>query len=244
MAKSKKKAGASPTAPEQHRRGYGWSPDLPGPSRSSLFGAAQRAHDAAAESGPSAPVPAGLRSGPVGELHRQLHRSGIRVRPDQAEWQGSHAFPAVYLLQRAGHRRNGRLGRRAQIRDGIKSIGQQGVCPETDWPYVLTEFAVKPPASAYSDAAKNKAISYQRIARTLPQMKGCAAAGYPWVFGFTVYESFESPQVAQTGIVPMPAATEKVLGGHAVLCVGYDDSQRCFIVRNSWARDGASRGIS
>jgi C1A family cysteine protease len=122
----------------------------------------------------------------------------------------------------------------AQIRDGIKSIGQQGVCPETDWPYDISKFTVKPPPQAYTDAAKNKAISYSRVARTLPQMKGCLASGYPWVFGFTVYESFESPQVAQTGIVPMPSSKEQVLGGHAVLCVGYDDSQQRFIVRNSW----------
>jgi C1A family cysteine protease len=65
-------------------------------------------------------------------------------------------------------------------------------------------------------------------------MKGCLASGYPFVYGFTVYESFESPQVAKTGIVPMPATSEKVLGGHAVLAVGYDESSQRFIVRNSW----------
>ncbi len=65
-------------------------------------------------------------------------------------------------------------------------------------------------------------------------MKGCLASGYPFVFGFTVYESFESDQVAQTGHVPMPQAGEQVVGGHAVLAVGYDDSNQWFIVRNSW----------
>ena len=57
-------------------------------------------------------------------------------------------------------------------------------------------------------------------------MKGCLAAGYPFVFGFTVYESFESQAVAKTGDVPMPRPGEQVLGGHAVLAVGYDDAQR------------------
>jgi C1A family cysteine protease len=68
----------------------------------------------------------------------------------------------------------------------------------------------------------------------LAQMQGCLASGYPFVFGFTVYESFESDTVAQTGIVPMPAQGEQVLGGHCVVAVGYDDTQRRFIVRNSW----------
>ena len=32
----------------------------------------------------------------------------------------------------------------------------------------------------------------------------------------------------------MPEAKEKVLGGHAVLAVGYDNSKQAVIVRNSW----------
>ena len=65
-------------------------------------------------------------------------------------------------------------------------------------------------------------------------MKGCLAAGYPFVFGFTVYQSFESKDVAQTGNVPMPAANEQIVGGHAVVAAGYDDEEQLFICRNSW----------
>ena len=128
----------------------------------------------------------------------------------------------------------------AQIRDGIKSVGQLGVCPEKEWPYVIAKFAQKPPAACYSDAVQYRALSYQKVLQTPSQMKGCLASGYPFVFGFTVYESFESPQTAKTGLVPMPAPREKVLGGHAVLAVGYDDSKQVFIVRNSW---GAGWGL-
>src|SRR5260370_2581404 len=65
-------------------------------------------------------------------------------------------------------------------------------------------------------------------------MKGCLASGYPFVFGFSVYESFESQQVAQTGHVPMPHPGEKQIGGHAVLAVGYDDAHNWLLHRNSW----------
>jgi C1A family cysteine protease len=122
----------------------------------------------------------------------------------------------------------------AQIRDGIKSVGQIGAPPEADWPYVISNFAVAPPQKATDDAPLGKALQYQRVAQVLNQMKGCLASGYPFVFGFTVYDSFETDQVASTGVVPMPAATDKVLGGHAVLAVGYDDKSQRFIVRNSW----------
>jgi C1A family cysteine protease len=73
-------------------------------------------------------------------------------------------------------------------------------------------------------------------------MRSCLADGFPFVFGFTVYESFESQDVAKTGIVPMPKPDEKVMGGHAVVGVGYDDAQKRFIVRNSWGEDWGMKG--
>ena len=128
----------------------------------------------------------------------------------------------------------------AQIRDGIKSVASQGDCPENLWSYVIAKFAVKPPANCYSQAMKYKAVNYQRLVQDLNQFKGCLYSGYPFVFGFTVYESFESQTVAQTGHAQMPASGERALGGHAVMAVGYDDSNQWFIVRNSW---GDSWGI-
>ncbi|TQF73632.1 C1 family peptidase [Rhodococcus spelaei] len=132
----------------------------------------------------------------------------------------------------------------AQIRDGIKTVNSDGACPETEWPYNVEAFATKPPDSCYADAAKFRAIGYSRVARTLPQMKGCLAAGYPIVFGFTVYESFESGQVATTGEVPMPGAGEQVLGGHCVVAVGYDDSTSQFLIRNSWGPGWGQKGYA
>jgi C1A family cysteine protease len=122
----------------------------------------------------------------------------------------------------------------AQIRDGIKSIAKQGAPPEAIWPYDITKFAQKPPPQAYQQAMLDRAVGYQRLVPVATQMKGCLASGYPFVLGFTVYESFETQQVAQTGHAPMPAHGEKVLGGHAVLAVGYDDASGWFILRNSW----------
>ena len=130
----------------------------------------------------------------------------------------------------------------AQIRDGIKSVAHDGDCPEKEWPYDIAKFTVKPGTGCYKDALKYKALSYQRVVQTLSQLKGCLASGYPFVFGFTVYESFESDAVAKSGAVPMPAPNEKVLGGHAVLAVGYDDSAQRFIVRNSWGKTWGLQG--
>jgi C1A family cysteine protease len=130
----------------------------------------------------------------------------------------------------------------AQIRDGIKSVASQGACPETDWPYAIDKFADEPTPNCYKDALGCKALSYRSVLQNLSQFQGCLASGSPFVFGFTVYESFESDAVARTGIVPMPSTTERVVGGHAVMCVGYDDTNRYFIVRNSWGTDWGLKG--
>jgi C1A family cysteine protease len=141
----------------------------------------------------------------------------------------------------------------AQIRDGVKSVASLGVCKETSWPYDDTntdpapcptcKFAQKPTPACFTEALQCKVKVYQRLnSAQLNALKGCLATGYPFVFGFTVYQSFESPQVAQTGIVPMPGPSEKVVGGHAVVAVGYDDSTSQFIVRNSWGTDWGIQG--
>ena len=129
----------------------------------------------------------------------------------------------------------------AQIRDGIKSVASVGYCPETDWPYNAADLYAKPSTAALDGANAHHITSYQRVARDLEQMKGCLASGYVFAFGFTVYESFESEQVSKSGELDMPQHSESVIGGHAVVAVGYDDADQRFIVRNSW---GDSWGLA
>jgi C1A family cysteine protease len=121
----------------------------------------------------------------------------------------------------------------AMIRDGIKTLAKQGACSEKSWPYEVARFKSRPAATCYQEALQHQITSYRRIL-TLDQMRTCLAEGFPFVFGFTVYESFETQEVARTGIVNLPKPQEQVLGGHAVLGVGYDDSSQRFLVRNSW----------
>jgi C1A family cysteine protease len=130
----------------------------------------------------------------------------------------------------------------AMIRDGIKSVAHDGVCSETAWPYVVDWFTRRPHARAYEQAARHKVVTYERVVQNLDDLRGCLANGDPIVFGFSVYESFESAQVARTGEVSMPVGGERLLGGHAVLAVGYDDTTARFLVRNSWGPDWGQGG--
>src|SRR5689334_12880969 len=93
----------------------------------------------------------------------------------------------------------------AQLRDGMKAIHKQGICHEMLWPYKISQFAHKPSTAAYKDALKHISITYSRLVQNLTALRTCLAGGHPFVFGFSVYESFESDEVAKTGIVNLPA---------------------------------------
>ncbi|HVS94362.1 MAG TPA: C1 family peptidase [Mucilaginibacter sp.] len=130
----------------------------------------------------------------------------------------------------------------ASLRDGIKTVASQGVCDERLWPYIISEFNHKPYDSCYQAALQNIVSEYYNIDQDLDQMKNCLAHGYPFVFGFSVYESFEDPSVGQTGIVSIPGPDESIVGGHAVMAVGYDDTQGTFTLRNSWGTNWGMGG--
>lgn len=130
----------------------------------------------------------------------------------------------------------------AMIRDGIKSLNRQGVCPETEWPYDVKKFADKPPKKCYTSALNSQSVSYFSVAQDIMAIKTCLAEGFPIVFGFSVYTAFESRSVAESGILNVPTDKERLIGGHAVLLVGYDDSNQRVIVRNSWGNDWGHGG--
>jgi C1A family cysteine protease len=43
-------------------------------------------------------------------------------------------------------------------------------------------------------------------------------------------------------VLSLPGPKEKLLGGHAVLAVGYDNAKQVFIVRNSWGTSWGQKG--
>lgn len=131
-----------------------------------------------------------------------------------------------------------------------------GICSEKDWPYKwpgMQEGSTPselifdpkvPPASALSDQDYYRLTKpYVQLPRTEAAIKQALSNNQTVAFGFTVYESFESSSVASSGIVPMPAPDEKVLGGHEVLVVGYLKSEPHYaLVRNSWGTSWGQSG--
>lgn len=128
----------------------------------------------------------------------------------------------------------------AALRDGIKALHKWGFCQEAHWAYDPAAFAHTPPRAAYVEAKREKIKDYLAVDQTPEAMKAALASGFPIAMGFTVYESFMSQEVADTGLVPMPLKGERVVGGHAVVIVGYDTAH--WIVRNSWGDGWGKKG--
>lgn len=124
----------------------------------------------------------------------------------------------------------------------LKAVAQYGWCDEAKWPYNVRRFTARPTATCYTQGRSRLVSDYGQVPQTLTAMKTCLASGHPFIFGFTVYESFESSQVAHTGDVPMPGQAEAVLGGHDVLIVGFDDATQKFKFLNSWGPGWGNRG--
>lgn len=126
----------------------------------------------------------------------------------------------------------------SSIRESAKEVSKQGACPESEWPYITDVFDEQPPAECYTDAIKYEALKYQSVPRA--SMEACLTEGYPFVAGISVYESFEGTGPAKTGKVPLPKKSESLLGGHAILIVGYTPTE--WIFRNSWGKSWGALG--
>lgn len=131
----------------------------------------------------------------------------------------------------------------AYIRDGIKATNRWGAPLENLWPYDISKFRAAPSRTAIIDASKRKVTRYER-ATNFNACINALSSGYPVIVGFTVYSSFYFGNWHRTtAVMPYPnTRSEKVLGGHAVLLVGYNNSTQHFIVKNSWGTNWGDGG--
>ena len=130
----------------------------------------------------------------------------------------------------------------AEIRDGIKGLNQYGLASEATWPYVESRVTTKPTRKSFTEGLSHQAIKYERIDNIwINNLRAAIAAERPVVFGFSVYESFD--RITRTGVMPMPKRGESLIGGHAVVALGYDDRTRRVKCSNHWGTSWGDKGF-
>lgn len=236
-------------------QGYGWRPDLPDP-RDRIYNL-----EFTVKRGFDLPPKVSLRSGmpPVynqGELGScTANGSGAAIEyaeKRQHETEGGYT-PSRLFIYYNERRVEGSIDQDsgAQVRTALKVLNEYGAPPENDWPYDIGRFTVQPSEDAYNIGKQHRALQYHRI---LPGGAGASirtalAQGLPVVFGFTVPEMFEEEGWnPATSYLPLPSPHEQFIGGHCVLCTGYDFSrehfhdQSVYEVRNSWGEGWGEGG--
>ncbi len=147
----------------------------------------------------------------------------------------------------------------AFIRTTMGALVLFGVPPEEHWPYKVEALDREPTAFCYAFAQDYQALQYYRLdppstepGALLDAVRTHLAAGLPSMFGFTVYSSIDD--AADGGMIPFPKEGEPVVGGHAVVAVGYDDRLKiptsggtatttgALLIRNSWGKDWGEKG--
>ena len=120
------------------------------------------------------------------------------------------------------------------LRDGYRTVSKVGACSEAMWPYQPQRFRRAPTLACYHAAHRHRAIAYYRIRRAITQLRACLADGFPFVMALAVHKSMGTPAVRKTGLVPVPGRRDRLIGGHAILAVGYQHARKLIIFRNSW----------
>ncbi len=156
----------------------------------------------------------------------------------------------LYKVTRDLMHREGDAG--ASVRETMKAMVLFGVPPEEHWSYPEHTADEDPSPFCYSFAQTYQALKYFRLDYAgiskyalLTQIQITLVAGFPCMFGFTIYSSIYSDVNMRKGYVPYPGKADKVEGGHAVVAVGYDDSKiidnadgrrstGALLIRNSW----------
>lgn len=134
----------------------------------------------------------------------------------------------------------------AYMRDIMWAIANKGMWPEdqpehpANQPYTGHGYDDVPSSESLIYGEQHQGLVYCAVEQSLCQMQGVLASGYPFMFGFSVYESFD--HIGSDGMMPYPAPSESQLGGHAVVAVGYDNASRRFIIRNSWGEGWGDNG--
>lgn len=135
----------------------------------------------------------------------------------------------------------------ADVIDGEHFTQLYGICSESEWPYIPTNFAIEPPENCNVTASTHKITSYKVInidANLITNIKTSIVNNQPVLIAISIYDSFESRTVAMTGIVPLPnKTTETCLGGHELCLIGYDDNKQLFTVLNSWSKNWGDDGL-
>lgn len=125
----------------------------------------------------------------------------------------------------------------------VRAVKSTGWIDESQYPYNIRSFRLKPPAAVVSNASHNKGVKFAAVDVDVDHIKSALSQNRPVLVGIEVFESFESDAAGASGDIPMPTGGEQLLGGHDVAVTGWDDAAQRFTFKNSWGAGWGANGF-
>ncbi len=133
------------------------------------------------------------------------------------------------------------------VRHNITAINTYGICSNGLWPWNPARVLELPDIIAYNDGLNyNQVFTFIKLVYDLDVLR-CVLyfLKVPIMFGFIIYDSFNSDFTRTTGHINTPTPSDTCLGqpvppgqtctmGHCVLLTGYDDTTLLFQFQNSY----------
>lgn len=119
-----------------------------------------------------------------------------------------------------------------------KFLTDTGAPNESCYPYKNGQNSQCAEACANWQNKTYKFSSYQKVNQTVDALKAAIYNRGPVNLGMMVYSDFS---YYNGGVYKYVSGTKQ--GGHAVLAIGWDDGNQCFIVKNSWGVNWGEQGF-
>jgi hypothetical protein len=148
-------------------------------------------------------------------------------------------FSPTYIYPQINNGRDGG----SHFVDALNILSSQGAATMEDCPYNEMDCFTRPTSTQVSAASKYKINYWRRVnIADVTEIKAQLNAGYPVMIGARIDQGMRDNGRNRTSTYVWNHSQGTVLGGHAMVIVGYDDEMAAFKVMNSWGTEWGNSG--
>jgi hypothetical protein len=134
-----------------------------------------------------------------------------------------------------------KLDEGSTIRDCINILHKDGIVPEFLYPYIETKVFNNPSEFLEKYSRFCKCLGFENISRKVIRQN--LLLDNPVLCGIKLFESIYKDEVKNTGIINYSEEYDKILGGHCIILVGFDNNKKYYKFINSWGPTWGDKGF-
>ncbi len=131
------------------------------------------------------------------------------------------------------------------IKDCINILHKDGIVPEFLYPYIESKVFNNPfnNTSEFLDKYSKfcRCLGFENISRKVIKQK--LLLDHPVLCGIKLFDSVYTDEVRNSGIIKYCEEYDKILGGHCIILIGFDDDKKYYKFINSWGPKWGDNGF-